>query len=641
MNTIRHAAAKGNVKVVIQLLDLEREHGVGQEMDFDDVIALIQNTETEALQYFFDYYGQHYDLWKVMSDLVGDSGSYQVLQCLKKVLAIDLRLPQLKHGKCQFRVSWDIWWNNPRPIKERDQVGFALVMRSYENQLVPYLRRLFDKAITNPDPWTIGFLLTHTKERSIYKLNEKDEDGLTPLMKACMNDCSEYDSYEPFQCEDENGEPSCRITMVVKELLKCEELDPNIQNDCGFSAFMIACSNDTIAVGPLAKDRRVDITLQDHYGNNGFMIACALGRSASVWHILDAFKAHRIDIDSIDGQFRTAFFHKNMFGQDALMLCCIHSRWEIFNNDIRKLLDWESYEEPFYAMCTCQYESVADATKIFDALFLEVKWLKDEQNFLDNIKLSKAFIVTCKSDSLNFDIANKLMDELKRKGQGPTRYQKKVYVKMAERFMKHSYRKLPDKVRAKPFNYRKTLQQGMMSNGNGSIFDFSSDYDEFDRRHMQELNKELKRALTLSIAFTSWENHSNAKKYLEESITRVKDCKKLIREVIKIKKIRDGAKGSKKGTLTFMALKEVKKLNKRYSLIIKRETFKQRMLSKMIKKYEKVEERERIRMHKRWAEKEERRRNGQISDTEEDESEDEEIDEDESEDEEVAIANGF
>ena len=108
MNTIRHAAAKGNVKVVIQLLDLEREHGVGQEMDFDDVIALIQNTETEALQYFFDYYGQHYDLWKVMSDLVGDSGSYQVLQCLKKVLAIDLRLPQLKHGKCQFRVSWDI-----------------------------------------------------------------------------------------------------------------------------------------------------------------------------------------------------------------------------------------------------------------------------------------------------------------------------------------------------------------------------------------------------------------------------------------------------------------------------------------------------------------------------------------------------
>ena len=171
MNTIRHAAAKGNVKVVIQLLDLEREHGVGQEMDFDDVIALIQNTETEALQYFFDYYGQHYDLWKMMSDLVGDSGSYQVLQCLKKVLAIDLRLPQLKHGKCQFRVSWDIWWNNPRPIKERDQVGFALVMRSYENQLVPYLRRLFDKAITNPDPWTIGFLLTHTKERSIYKLN--------------------------------------------------------------------------------------------------------------------------------------------------------------------------------------------------------------------------------------------------------------------------------------------------------------------------------------------------------------------------------------------------------------------------------------------------------------------------------------
>ena len=79
MNTIRHAAAKGNVKVVIQLLDLEREHGVVQEMDFDDVIALIRNTETEALQYFFDYYGQHYDLWKVMSDLVGDSGSYRKL----------------------------------------------------------------------------------------------------------------------------------------------------------------------------------------------------------------------------------------------------------------------------------------------------------------------------------------------------------------------------------------------------------------------------------------------------------------------------------------------------------------------------------------------------------------------------------
>ena len=103
--------------------------------------------------------------------------------------------------------------------------------------------------------------------------------------------------------------------MVVNELLKSEELDPNLQNDCGFSAFMLACQNNNYAVEALLKDPRVDINLHDHYGNNGLMVACAQGRSCAIWYIFDAFKN-----DRPKDPLQTALEHKNMFGQNAYIL---------------------------------------------------------------------------------------------------------------------------------------------------------------------------------------------------------------------------------------------------------------------------------------------------------------------------------
>ena len=595
MNTIRHACAKGKIDVVKMCLDLDREHGEGQDLDLYCASQLIKNAKNEDLKSFFNYYGEHYDLWKIMNSFA-NSRDYQVIPFLKKFISLDLF--KLKYGKCNFEMYWNNRYNDPKPIKSgRNTIGFSLVMQAYESQLVPYLQELFDQAIQNTDPWTIELLLTYTKDKSIYKLNEKDDEGFTPLMIVCNNDCTDDDNFERYEYWAINADqPSCRIAMVVNELLKCKEMDPNLQNDCGFSAFMLACQNNNYAVKALVKDTRVDINLHDHYGNNGLMVACAQGRSCAIWYIFDAFKN-----DRHKEPLQTALEHKNMFGQNAYILCCIHNQKEGFENigSHEHEMDFEiDNEEAFYAMCTCTEDS-----KIFDELFETAKLRRNEFK----IRLSQAFIVTCKSDSLNIPIANKLLRELKQRGQGPTRYQKKVYLKMIERFWKcipERYLKdVSDKIKAKPFNYRRFLEgkhRYLQRNGE-NIFDLPNEIEEnFGNYHKKKLKKELKRSLTLSISigrFLNWDNQKNAQKYFDKSTNEIKHCKKLIRENIKIKQQIGKSKKPKRNTLSYLAFRKVQKLDKRYKLILKRETFKQSLLKKMIEKYGKMAQRDRMRSY--------------------------------------------
>ena len=65
MNTIRHACAKGKIDVVKMCLDLDREHGEGQDLDLHCASQLNKNAKNEDLKSFFNYYGEHYDLWFV------------------------------------------------------------------------------------------------------------------------------------------------------------------------------------------------------------------------------------------------------------------------------------------------------------------------------------------------------------------------------------------------------------------------------------------------------------------------------------------------------------------------------------------------------------------------------------------------
>ena len=624
MNTIRYACAKGKIDVVKMCLDLDREHGEGKDLDLHDVVQLIQNTKNEDLKSFFNYYGEHYDLWKLMSNF---ANSEKHIPFLKRCISLDL--PKLKYGTCNFKMDSNYWYGDPQPIKNRAKAGFSLVIHAYESQLVPYLQELFDQAIHNTDPWTIELLLTYTKDKSIYKLNEKDEDGFTPLMIVCNNDCTDVDNFERYQYWEKYGygeEPSCRIAMVVSKLLKCKEIDPNLQNDCGFSAFMLACQNNNYAVEVLVKDPRVDINLHDHYGNNGLMIACAQGRSCAIWHIFYAFQH-----DRHKQPLRTAFEHKNMFGQNAYILCCIHNQNEDFKKAFRNQrieIEPDDSEEAFYAMCTCTKDS-----KIFDELFATAKWEQDVCKTF-KLRLSQAFIVTCKSDSLNIPIANKLLRELKEKGQGPTKYQKKVYIKMIERFWKHipeRYLKdVSDKIKAKPFNYRRFLEgkhRFLQRNGD-SIFDLPNEIEgEFGNYHKRLLNKELKRSLTLSISigrFLNWDNQKNAQKYFEKSMNNIKNCKKLIRENIKIKLLIEKSKKSKKNTLSYLAFRKVQKMDKRCKLILKRETFKQSLLKKMIEKYGKMAQRDRMRSYRRRRESSEEEEADEVEDEDEAEEEEEE-----------------
>ena len=47
-------------------LDLDREHGEGQDLDLHCASQLIKNAKNEDLKSFFNYYGEHYDLWKII-----------------------------------------------------------------------------------------------------------------------------------------------------------------------------------------------------------------------------------------------------------------------------------------------------------------------------------------------------------------------------------------------------------------------------------------------------------------------------------------------------------------------------------------------------------------------------------------------
>ena len=205
---------------------------------------------------------------------------------------------------------------------------------------------------------------------------------------------------------------------------------------------------------------------------------------------------------------------------------------------------------------------------------------------------------------------------------------------MIERFWKHipeRYLKdVSDKIKAKPFNYRRFLEgkhRFLQRNGD-TIFDLPNEIEgEFGNYHKRLLNKELKRSLTLSISigrFLNWDNQKNAQKYFEKSMNNIKNCKKLIRENIKIKLLIEKSKKSKKNTLSYLAFRKVQKMDKRCKLILKRETFKQSLLKKMIEKYGKMAQRDRMRSYRRRRESSEEEEADEVEDEDEAEEEEEE-----------------
>ena len=198
---------------------------------------------------------------------------------------------------------------------------------------------------------------------------------------------------------------------------------------------------------------------------------------------------------------------------------------------------------------------------------------------------------------------------------------------MIEKFWKHIpdeyLTDVSDKVKAKPFNYRRFLEgkHRFLWRNSDSIFDLPTEIEgEFGNYHKKQLNKELKRSLTLSISigrFLNWDNKENAQKYLKKSMNEIKHCKKLIKEIkIQIER----SKKPEKNSLSYLAFRKVQKIDTRYRLILKRETFKQSLLKKMIEKYGKMAERDRVRSYRR--------------ESSEDEEADEEDDEDEVDEEE-------
>ncbi|XP_011408586.1 PREDICTED: uncharacterized protein LOC105315583 [Amphimedon queenslandica] len=94
--------------------------------------------------------------------------------------------------------------------------------------------------------------------------NIQEEDGWNALMLACQNG----------------------HIQIAKLLLK-EQVDPNIQEEDGWNAFMLACENGHIQIGELLLKEQVDPNIQDRVGHTALMAASSNGHYEVVKLLLE------------------------------------------------------------------------------------------------------------------------------------------------------------------------------------------------------------------------------------------------------------------------------------------------------------------------------------------------------------------
>ena len=103
------------------------------------------------------------------------------------------------------------------------------------------------------------------KKKVPFDVNERDEEGLTPLMMAAVTNDS-----------------------VMVELLLRHKANPNLQNNVGMTALMAAAFNTSEAVMPLLLAGGANPDLQDVKGRTALIVAAKQGVNNPVTMLLEA-----------------------------------------------------------------------------------------------------------------------------------------------------------------------------------------------------------------------------------------------------------------------------------------------------------------------------------------------------------------
>jgi len=187
----------------------------------------------------------------------------------------------------------------------KEYLATELVLQRIENRMTMFLdkKRLFSDISVEAG-----------EQKALFQDNDA-QDIATKLILY-----SQY--YDPSSIYDNNKSPffinmfNCYKKNLWPLLLAHPSFDVNLQDKCGYTALMTACTcNNIEAVKVLLADSRTDVNLQGTDGYTALMIACVLNNIKAVKELL---ADPRVDVNPQD-----------KCGYTALMKACIHNNMEI------------------------------------------------------------------------------------------------------------------------------------------------------------------------------------------------------------------------------------------------------------------------------------------------------------------------
>ncbi|KAF5335454.1 hypothetical protein D9611_012131 [Ephemerocybe angulata] len=141
-------------------------------------------------------------------------------------------------------------------------------------------------------------------------INEQDARGKTALMTAAFSTCGglqdlagDWESWIPRGVKDQ--------VEIFRTLAGAPDLEVDLKDACGRTAFMIACMMSRHEHSPITLlTLRPDINpnIKDNDGMTAFMYACKFGTRALAAYLLDHW-ADAIDPNEVDNSGKTALMH--------------------------------------------------------------------------------------------------------------------------------------------------------------------------------------------------------------------------------------------------------------------------------------------------------------------------------------------